>query len=85
MTRLREVLNEAPKEDPHDYTVLSAVVVDAIAEFFGSPKGKTLLKGWEFDKTVKFQDMNVQGSKAKVHFKTPSGIKTVEIIAKSKA
>ena len=31
------------------------------------------------------REFGFKGSKAKVHFKTPSGIKTVEIIAKSKA
>ena len=41
---VREVLNEAPKEDPHDYTVLAAVVMDAINEFMTSSKERHFLR-----------------------------------------
>ena len=81
---VREVLNEAPKEDPHDYTVLAAVVMDAINEFMTSSKGKALLKNWDFDKSVVYQGMSIMGPKAKIDFKTPSVVKTVTLAAKSK-
>ena len=81
---VREVLNEAPKEDPHDYSVLAAVVMDAINEFMTSSKGKALLKNWDFDKSVVYSGMSIMGPKAKIDFKTPSGVKTVSLVAKSK-
>ena len=81
---VREILNEAPKKDPHDYTVLAAVVMDAINEFMSSSKGKALLKNWDFDKSVVYQGMSIMGPKAKIDFKTPSGVKTVTLAAKSK-
>ena len=81
---VREVLNEAPKEDPHDYSVLAAVVMDAINEFMTSSKGKALLKNWDFDKSVVYSGMIIMGPKANIDFKTPSGVKTVSLVAKSK-
>ena len=66
---VREVLNEAPKEDPHDYTVLAAVVMDAINEFMTSSKGRALLKNWDFDKSVVYSGMSIMGPKAKIDFK----------------
>ena len=83
-TIVREVLNEAPKEDQHDYSVLAAVVMDAINEFMTSSKGKALLKNWDFDKSVVYSGMSIMGPKAKIDFKTPSGVKTVSLVAKSK-
>ena len=81
---VREVLNEAPKEAPHEYSVLAAVVMDAINEFMTSSKGKALLKNWDFDKSVVYSGMSIMGPKAKIDFKTPSGVKTVSLVAKSK-
>ena len=82
--KLKNTLEEAPKKDPHDYTVLAAVVMDAISEFMPSSKGKALLKNWDFDKSVVYQGMSIMGPKAKIDFKTPSGVKTVTLAAKSK-
>ena len=58
--------------------------MDAINEFMTSSKGKALLKNWDFDKRVVYSGMSIMGPKAKIDFKTPSGVKTVSLVAKSK-
>ena len=87
VVRENETLNEAPKKqdkkDPHDYSVLADVVIDAAVKGLG--KGmKTLLKQWEFEPSVSMQpSMTVFGSKVTVTFNTPSGKKVVTLTAKT--